>query len=131
MTDTDVLIVGAGPTGLVLALWLKRLGVRFRIVDKADAPGQQSRALAVHARTLELYAQLGLAEGAIERGIVTPPFGVWRARRKVSEVVLRSAGEGMTPYPFLLVLAQDDHERFLIERLKAEGVEVERSTELT
>ena len=57
----DVLIVGAGPTGLVLALWLTRLGIHVRIVDKALEPGTTSRALAVQARTLELYRQLGLA----------------------------------------------------------------------
>ena len=65
--DTDVLIVGAGPTGLVLALWLTRLGVRVRIVDKTAEPGTTSRALAVQARTLELYAQIGLADAVIER----------------------------------------------------------------
>ena len=59
--ETDVLIVGAGPTGLVLALWLTRLGVRVRIVDKTAEPGTTSRALAVQARTLELYRQIGLA----------------------------------------------------------------------
>ena len=57
MRDTEVLIVGAGPTGLVLAIWLTRLGVRVRIVDKAAAPGTSSRALAVHARTLECMAR--------------------------------------------------------------------------
>ena len=54
MTHTDVLIIGAGPTGLVLALWLTKLGVKVRIVDKAAEPGATSRALAVQARTLEL-----------------------------------------------------------------------------
>ena len=58
----SVLIAGAGPTGLVLALWLTKLGVSVRIVDKTAEPGTTSRALAVHARTLELYQQLGLAE---------------------------------------------------------------------
>src|SRR5208282_6174533 len=53
--DTDVLIVGAGPTGLVLALWLTHMGVRVRIVDKTAEPGTTSRALAVQARTLEFY----------------------------------------------------------------------------
>ena len=53
--DTDVLIVGAGPTGLVLALWLARLGVRIRIIDQTAEPGTTSRALAVQARTLEFY----------------------------------------------------------------------------
>src|SRR6185437_1010287 len=59
--DTDVLIVGAGPTGLVLALWLSHLGIRFRIVDQVLEPGTTSRALVLHARTLELYRQLGIA----------------------------------------------------------------------
>ena len=60
MAGTNVLIVGAGPTGLVLALWLARQGVEVRIIDKAAEPGTTSRALAVHARTMELYRQLGL-----------------------------------------------------------------------
>ena len=63
--DTDVLIVGAGPTGLVLALWLTRLGVRVRIIDKTAEPGTTSRALAVQARTLELYRQVGLADAVV------------------------------------------------------------------
>jgi 2-polyprenyl-6-methoxyphenol hydroxylase-like FAD-dependent oxidoreductase len=66
MVRSDVLIVGAGPTGLVLALWLTKLGVRVCIVDKTAEPGTTSRALAVHARTLELYRQLDLADPVIE-----------------------------------------------------------------
>jgi len=58
---SDVLIVGAGPTGLVLALWLTKLGVKVRIIDKTSEAGSTSRALAVQARTLELYGQLDLA----------------------------------------------------------------------
>jgi 2-polyprenyl-6-methoxyphenol hydroxylase-like FAD-dependent oxidoreductase len=58
MMHSDVLIIGAGPTGLVLALWLSKLGVKVRIVDKTAEPGTTSRALAVQARTLELYRQL-------------------------------------------------------------------------
>ena len=65
--DADVLIAGAGPTGLVLALWLTRAGVRVRLIDKAAEPGRASRALAVHARTLELYQQLGLAADRAQR----------------------------------------------------------------
>ena len=52
---SDVLIIGAGPTGLVLALWLSKFGAKVRIVDKTSEPGTTSRALAVQARTLELY----------------------------------------------------------------------------
>ena len=57
--NSQVLIVGSGPTGLTLALWLKRLGVDIRIIDKASGPGETSRALAVQARTLEFDRQLG------------------------------------------------------------------------
>ena len=70
--DTEVLIVGAGPTGLVLALWLTQLGVRVRIIDKTAEPGTTSRALAVQARTLEFYSQIGLAEAVVERTSETP-----------------------------------------------------------
>ncbi|HEX4097962.1 MAG TPA: FAD-dependent oxidoreductase, partial [Caulobacteraceae bacterium] len=60
--SVDVLIAGAGPTGLALALWLTRSGVKVRIVDKAPEAGTTSRAMAVQARTLEFYRQLGFAE---------------------------------------------------------------------
>jgi len=72
MTQSDVLIVGAGPTGLVLALWLTRLGVKVRMIDKTAEPGTTSRALAVQARTLELYRQLDLADAVIARGHRVP-----------------------------------------------------------
>src|SRR2546425_3536706 len=64
--DTEVLVVGAGPTGLVLALWLARLGIQVRIIDKTAGPGGTSRALAVQARTLEFYRQLGFADELVE-----------------------------------------------------------------
>lgn len=130
MSRTDILIVGAGPTGLILAHWLKALGAPFRIIDKAKGPGEQSRALAVHARTLELYRQLGLAEGAIERGFVMPRFSIWRDRERVSETVFGQAGEGLTPYPFVLIFPQDDHEHFLAEQLRLRGAKIEWRTEL-
>src|SRR5437763_236385 len=63
--EADVLVVGAGPTGLVLALWLTRLGVRARIVDVTTEPATTSRALGVQARTLELYRQVGLADAVV------------------------------------------------------------------
>src|SRR4029077_1889976 len=67
LAGSDVLIIGAGPTGLVLALWLTKLGAKVRIVDKTAEPGTTSRALAVQARTLELYRQLDLADAIVER----------------------------------------------------------------
>src|SRR5438552_6690199 len=88
MRDTDVLIVGAGPTGLVLALWLTRLGVRAKIVDKTAEPGTTSRALAVQARTLELYRQIGLADAVVERGRKMVAANLWVAGRKAGRAAI-------------------------------------------
>ena len=128
--DTDVLIVGAGPTGLVLALWLTRLGVRVRIVDKTAEPGTTSRALAVQARTLELYSQIGLADAVVERGRKVVAANLWVAGKKVARAVFGDMGAGLSPFPYALIFPQDEHERLLIDRLAEAGVEVERQTEL-
>src|SRR5207244_11219658 len=77
MMRSDVLIIGAGPTGLVLALWLTKLGAKVRIVDKTAEPGTTSRALAVQARTLELYRQLDLADAVVEQGHKVPAVNLW------------------------------------------------------
>ena len=130
MTVTPVLIVGAGPTGLVLALWLTKLGVRVRIVDREAEPGTTSRALAVQARTLELYRQVGLADAVVASGVEVDGLGFWVKGRLAARVSLRRIGEGMSPYAFVFVFPQDAHERLLIERLASLGVSVERSTEL-
>src|ERR1700729_438765 len=129
--DTDVLIVGAGPTGLVLALWLTRLGVRVRIIDKTAEPGTTSRALAVQARTLEFYSQIGLAETVVQRGRKTIAANLWVAGQRVAHAVLGEMGVGLSPFPFTLIFPQDEHERLLIDRLAEAGVQVERRTELT
>ena len=128
--DTDVLIVGAGPTGLVLALWLTRLGVRVRIVDKTAEPGTTSRAVAVQARTLELYRQIGLADAVVERGRKVAAANLWVAGKKVARAVFGDMGAGLSPFPYALIFPQDEHERLLIDRLAEAGVEVERRTEL-
>ncbi len=81
--ETDVLIAGAGPTGLVLALWLTHLGVRVRIVDKTAEPGTTSRALVMHARILEQYDQLGLAQDVIGRSLKFAAANFWVKGRRV------------------------------------------------
>lgn len=129
MTRSAILIVGAGPTGLVLALWLTRLGVPVRIIDRAAQPGTTSRALAVQARTLESYRQVGLAEAVVKRGVKVAHLNFWVGGRRAAQVPLRHIGEGMSPYPFALVFPQDAHERLLIERLEGLGVRVERPVE--
>jgi 2-polyprenyl-6-methoxyphenol hydroxylase-like FAD-dependent oxidoreductase len=129
MSDTQVLITGAGPTGLVLAVWLSRLGVRLRIVDKAAEPGTTSRALVVHARTLEFYRQVGLAEAVVDRALKFAAANLWARGRKAARVVLGPMGQGLSPFPYMLIFPQDQHERLLIERLADAGVQVERRTE--
>ena len=127
----DVLVVGAGPTGLVLALSLLRAGVRPRIVDSRAGIAEQSRALDVQARTLELYDQLGIADLLVTRGTRIERLAVRVAGRQVSSVELRDVGRGLGPYPFLLCCPQDVHERLLVDELAAAGVEVEWQTTLT
>src|SRR5581483_7448678 len=128
--DTEVLIVGAGPTGLVLALWLARLGVRVRIIDETAGPGTTSRALAVQVRTLELYSQVGLADAVVERGRKTTAVNLWVAGKKAAHVPFGDMGLGLTPFPYALIFPQDEHERLLIDGLAAAGVQVERQMEL-
>src|SRR6202789_1020610 len=117
--DTDVLVVGAGPTGLVLALWLARLGVRVRLIDKTAGPGTTSRALAVQARTLEFYRQLGIADTVVEPGVKIAGVNLWVRGAKTARVPLQNIGASLTPFSFALVFPQDAHERLLIDRLDA------------
>src|SRR5882757_1658589 len=130
MPDTQVLIVGAGPTGLNLALWLNRLGIRIRIIDKVAEPGTTSRALVVHARTLEFYRQLGLADEVVEKGREFVAVNLWVKCQRVGHIELGPLGKGLSPFPYMLIFAQDEHERLLIDYLSRAGVTVERPTEL-
>src|SRR5436853_3720270 len=107
MTVENVLIAGAGPTGLVLAHWLARAGVRVRLIDKAAEPGTTSRALAVQARTLELYRQLELDEDAINHGAPFRAINLWARGEHVAHVEVGEIGVGLSPYPYLLTLPQD------------------------
>jgi len=125
-----VLIVGAGPTGLVLALWLTKLGVSVRIIDKAAEPGTTSRAVAVQARTLELYRQVDFADAVVDAGVKVAGATLWARSSKVAHISLERMGQGLSPFPFALTCPQDVHERLLIDRLDALGVRVERQTSL-
>ena len=128
--DVDVLVAGAGPTGLVLALELARRGVRVRVVDRADGPGLASRAMAVQARTLELYRRLGLADEVVARGIPIEKVHLREGGREVAAFEIGEIGKGLSPYPFALSFPQDEHERVLGAWLEAAGVRVEWGTEL-
>lgn len=128
--DTDVLIIGAGPTGLMLANQLTRRGVRTLLVERHAGPSRQTRALGVQARTLEIYAQLGLAERAVALGKPGNGAHLWAQGRRMGHVPLIDVGSTATAFPYLLVLGQDDNERILGEHLIAQGGAVQWSTEL-
>ncbi|MBW7921069.1 MAG: FAD-dependent monooxygenase [Rubellimicrobium sp.] len=128
--EADVLIVGAGPTGLVLALWLHRQGVGVRIIERNAVAGTGSRALAVQARTLELYRQLDLADAVVARGHRVEGVNLWARGRRAAHIDFGALGAGLTPYPFVTIFPQDEHEALLESRLRDAGIEVERGTEL-
>jgi 2-polyprenyl-6-methoxyphenol hydroxylase-like FAD-dependent oxidoreductase len=127
---SDVLIAGAGPTGLVLALWLTKLGVRVHVIDKTAEAGTTSRALAVQARTLELYQQLDLTDAVVAGGHQVPGVNLWVKGEKAARLPIEAIGTDLTPYPFMQVFPQDRHEQLLAERLEQLGVKVQRQTEL-
>ncbi|MEP7064509.1 MAG: FAD-dependent monooxygenase [Gemmatimonadota bacterium] len=130
MSNPQVLIAGAGPTGLVLALWLTKSGITVRIVDKAAEAGTTSRALAVQGRTLEFYRQLGLASAVVDAGVKVPAVNLWVGGARVARVPLTEIGKDESSFPFLLIYPQDEHEKMLIKRLGELGVQVERQTEI-
>jgi 2-polyprenyl-6-methoxyphenol hydroxylase-like FAD-dependent oxidoreductase len=126
----DVLVVGAGPTGLVLSLWLARMGVRVRVIDKAPRAGTTSRAVGVQARTLELYEPLDLTQVLLAEGVKARRVNMWTHGRHAAQIELL-AGADLSRYPFMLVYPQDRHEALLESRLGEAGIHVERGVEVT
>jgi 2-polyprenyl-6-methoxyphenol hydroxylase-like FAD-dependent oxidoreductase len=127
---TQVLIIGAGPTGLMLANQLARRGVVFVIVDRHAGPSVETRALGVQARTLEIYSQLGIVDQALKLGKPSTGGNIWVKGRVAAKVPL-VLGRDLSPYPFILILGQDDNERLLGELLAKQGHEIQWNSELT
>ncbi|MGY3087484.1 2-polyprenyl-6-methoxyphenol hydroxylase-like FAD-dependent oxidoreductase [Hymenobacter sp. UYAg731] len=130
-TAANVLIAGAGPSGLMLALELCRHGVRPRIIDPLPGPSPLSRALVMHARTLELLDRHGLADTFVAQGEIVRGAALRRKGRVAAVLALGRIGEGLSPFPFSLMISQDQTERLLREALAAHGVAVEWNTSLT
>lgn len=131
IADIDILIVGAGPTGLMLANQLVRWGLRPLIIDRHSGPAQQSRAMAVQARTMEIYAKMGVIDDALTRGAVAAGANVWASGRWTAHVPLGDIGRDLSPYPFVLLLGQDENERVLGAQLANRGIAIAWNTELT
>jgi 2-polyprenyl-6-methoxyphenol hydroxylase-like FAD-dependent oxidoreductase len=127
-TPSDVLVVGAGPTGLVAACELARRGVAVRVIDKLAAPTTESRAIVVHARSLEMFDQMGIADEIIGSGVKTLAMQILAGGRILAKLSLDQVDSA---FPFSVTTPQTETERILGERLAGLGVTVERGTELT
>jgi 2-polyprenyl-6-methoxyphenol hydroxylase-like FAD-dependent oxidoreductase len=128
--QTDVLIIGAGPTGLALACQFVRYGVDFVIIEKHQGVTPYSKALGVHARTLEIYEQLGLAQSAVAQGAIAGKMRLLKAGKVRAGVNLSNLGQGLSPYPYVLFLEQSKNEQLLYDFLKQNGKTVHWQTEL-
>jgi 2-polyprenyl-6-methoxyphenol hydroxylase-like FAD-dependent oxidoreductase len=125
--SVDVLVVGAGPTGLLLAGELARHGLRPRLVDKLAAPSSKSKALGVHARTLEIWEDLGIVDEALARGRKLYGMNLYAGADRLAHL---SLDELDSPYPFVLVLPQFETEAILTQHAAALDVPVERGVTL-
>jgi 2-polyprenyl-6-methoxyphenol hydroxylase-like FAD-dependent oxidoreductase len=128
--STDVLIIGAGPTGLSLASQLIRYGIDFLIFDKKEGVTPYSKAIGVHARTLEIYEQIDIAQRAVSEGTIAGKGRFLVDGEVRGEIDFSNVGEGLSPYPFVLMLEQSKNEQMLYEYLRAHGKEVHWKTEL-
>ncbi len=124
----DVLVVGAGPVGLVAAAELARHGLSVLIIDKLPQPTDESRAIAVHARSLDMLARMGVVDQLMATGVKARGMELHSGRKELIRVPLDSVDAA---YPFSLNTPQTETERVLGEHLTALGVSVERQVELT
>ncbi|MFC0105871.1 FAD-dependent monooxygenase [Kibdelosporangium aridum] len=128
--DCEVLVVGAGPSGLMTAVLLARQGVKVRLIEKNTGPATESRAFAVQARTVELFRNIGLAEELMGRGVVTTGIKFHIKGKPVGGLDFDRARAATTPYQFILMAPQAEIEDLLLRDLARQGVTVERGTRL-
>ena len=121
---TQVIIIGAGPTGLMAACQLARFNVDFIIIDTKPAPTHESRAMLVTARSMEIYQQMGLADTVFEQGQVIGKFAIYMNGREKAVLETANAGNGLTDFPNLQAFEQFKNEELLYEQLKATGRDV-------
>jgi 2-polyprenyl-6-methoxyphenol hydroxylase-like FAD-dependent oxidoreductase len=128
--QSDVLITGAGPTGLALAVQLIRYGIDFVIIDQKQTTTPFSKAIGVQARTLEIYDQIGLADPLIELGAIASKARMFVDGKQRGEINFGEIGRGLSPYPYVLIVEQGKHERLLYDYIRSNGKDVLWQTEL-
>jgi 2-polyprenyl-6-methoxyphenol hydroxylase-like FAD-dependent oxidoreductase len=114
----------------VLALWLAHYGIRIRVVDKASEAGTTSRALVVHARILEWYRMMGIADDLLAASRKMVAANLWVGGRRRARAPFGDIGKGLSPFPYAVIFPQDEHEKLLIAKLAEAGVRVERGIEV-
>lgn len=124
--DCEVLVVGAGPTGLMAATLLRRSGVAVRIVEQRTEPTRESRAFAVQARTLELMRSIGLAETFLSQGVSVDGVNIHVKGRFRGGLDFTRANATDTPYPIILMIPQSRTETILAADCEAQGLTIER-----
>ena len=129
VSDTDLVVVGAGPTGLALALQASDLGARVRVVERRTEAFRPSRALIVHPRTLEVLRPLGVTDALLASGDVAPPVNLHLGRREIP-IRLGNFDLPDTAFPALLFQRQAVVEAILSEALADRGIEIDRGVEL-
>src|ERR1044071_1305526 len=128
--NTDVIIIGAGPTGLSLACQLIRYGIDFVVIEKNATVTPYSKAIGVQARTLEIYDQLELAQPAIERGTIANRARLIEGGEVRGEMHLRNFGKDLSEFPYMLMLEQSKNEELLYEYVRSHNRDVSWQTEL-
>jgi 2-polyprenyl-6-methoxyphenol hydroxylase-like FAD-dependent oxidoreductase len=126
----QVIIVGAGPSGLMMAAQLLRYGVQPVIIDSRQGPTHHSKALAVQARSLELYRQMGIIESVIQGGKPAGGLKFINNGELKAEMSLQAVGEGVTPFPYVLMYEQSKNERTLLAYLTQKSCPVYWNTSL-
>lgn len=130
MIETPILIVGAGPSGLMLSAQLHRYGADHVIIDQKPGVTTKSKALAVQARTLEQYRQLGIAEQAITQGFIAQSLRFIVNGEERANIPFGEIGAGLSPYPYLFILEQSQNETLLHDQIASQGGQVHWNTTL-